>query len=184
MTSKKQHTLLVAEFRFAIRSDIRYKTLLTVLFILGITFCSYSQSTLETEFEKKYQENIKKIRINDVYIPRDIHEAINELDKLSDEEGRSKLVQGDEKVVRDQLMIGLGRWMVVHWNFYEGSRLSHSLKELGISHPDDMAQFIIVSYYRHLKGEPLELEKRAKHYFEMRKSQQVKRDTTKIMVNH
>ena len=155
-----------------------------VVLMLLFSAVHHGQSTIDVEFQKKYEENIKKSRINDVYIPKDIHDAMIELNKLSDEEGRTTLLQGEEKVVKERLMIGLGRWMMVNWNFYEGSRLSHSLRELGLSHPEDMAKFIIVTYYRHLKGHDLELESRAAKYYEERKMQQAKRDSSKIVVNH
>jgi hypothetical protein len=42
--------------------------------------------------------------------------------------------------------------MIVNWGFYEGSRLSHFLKEAGLEHPDDMARALVVCFHRSLNG--------------------------------
>ena len=63
----------------------------------------------------------------------------------------------EEKEVCKKLHFGIGRWMILNWNFYEGSRLSHYLKQEGLLHPDDMAQYILRTLHRHLNQ--LELQK-------------------------
>lgn len=107
------------------------------------------------EYEKQYQRNIKKSRINGVYIPKDLNDAIEQLIKLSPEKSLEKFKMVPEDGVAKKLHFGLGRWMIVNWNFYDGSRLSHYLKNLGVGHPDDMADFLIVSLHRHLNGKDL-----------------------------
>lgn len=140
------------------------------------------QDDFENDFNKAYEENIQKKRINDVYIPKDVFDAIEELNRLSGDGGRDKLVQASEQLVRERLLFGLGRWMIVNWHFYEGSRLSHYLKNMGISHPDHMAEFLIVSYYRYLRKEPLELEQRAGKWRELSKSAQDNRNKKKVEI--
>lgn len=126
--------------------------------------------SFETVFNLQYKKNIKKERLNGVYIPRDMEDAFIELERLSDPAGTQKFRNAPEEVVERKLHFGLGKWMIVNWNFYDGSRFSHYLKEMGVSHPDDMAQFTIVSWHRHLNGKELELAERARHYEEFRKS--------------
>ena len=137
----------------------------------------------EAEFKSTYKKNIKKSRINGVYIPKDMDDAFGELDNLSTKESKMKFKSGTEDVVADKLQRAIGQWMIVNWNFYEGSRMSHYLKNMGVSIPDDMSQFIIVSYYRHLKGAPLELEQRAQSIFEKRKEEQKERNKNKTVIS-
>jgi hypothetical protein len=63
-----------------------------------------------------------------------------------------------------KLHFSLGRWMIYNWGFYEGSRLSYYLKNLGIGHPDDMAQFIIITYHRNLNKTKLNVKELIDHY--------------------
>jgi len=148
--------------------------------------CFYSSvqgQTVEEDHQAIYEENIKLEYINEVYIPRNIEDAIEQLDALSNEEGRAKMIEGSEEVVADRLVFGLGKWMIVNWNFYEGSRLSHHIKTYGVTLPDDMAKFLIVSYYRHLKEVPLELEKRGEDIFKQRQKEQQARNNSRIVIS-
>jgi len=128
------------------------------------------------EIEEQYAFNIVQTHINDVYIPENIEDALVQLDELSNEAGRSKFLEADEATAAKVLVKGLGRWMMVNWNFYEGSRLSHYLKEMGVTHPEDMAQFLIVSYHRYLREVPQEYDTRAAKYEDQRKDDQIKRN--------
>ena len=107
-------------------------------------------------FEKEYQKNIKLSKINGVYIPSSLDEAFNRLEKLSPPASIAKFQTGEELIVAEKLHFGIGRWMMVNWNFYGGSRLSHLLKQKGVMHPDDMAQFVLRSFHRKLNNKPLE----------------------------
>jgi hypothetical protein len=44
------------------------------------------------------------------------------------------------------------------WGLWNGSPLHEHLQALGLSHPDDMSELIFVTFWRHLKGEPLRVE--------------------------
>jgi len=148
-----------------------------LLITLGLATSSWGQaSTQIQQIEEQYAFNIQQTHINDVYIPEDVDDAMTELDRLSDETGRAKFLETDEDNAAKVLVKGLGRWMIVNWNFFDGSRLSHYLKEMGVSHPDDMAKFLIVSYHRYLRGADQEYKIRAKIYEEQRKSDQEKRN--------
>ena len=147
------------------------------------SFHIHAQDQYEKEYQKTYDENIKKEKINNVYIPKDVEDAMKELDRLSSPEGRFRLTEGSEEQIAKTLIFGLGKWMIVNWNFYEGSRLSHALKNKGVTLPDDMAHYLIISYYRYLKGLPMELDERAQAIFEMRKKKQEGRNKKKVVVN-
>ena len=150
--------------------------------LIMLSFHSYAQDDQLLSQEEQYAYNIQQEYINDVYIPENIPDALAQLDELSDEAGRTKLLEADEQLAADRLVMGLGKWMIVNWNFYEGSRLSHVLKQYGVTHPDDMAKFLIVTYHRHLRKAPLELEERGKVFFGKRKSDQEKRNAEKKVI--
>ena len=150
------------------------KAFVLILCIL-LSFPIWGQDDFEESFNKQYEINIKKEFINDVYIPATIEEAFDELTRLANPDAIAKFRKADEKEIETKLHFGLGRWMMVNWNFEDGSRLSHVIKEMGVTFPDDMCQFLIVSFHRHLNNKPLELEARANMYFERRKKEHEKR---------
>ncbi len=131
-------------------------SLLIISMAANTSFAQKFSNTVE-EYKVQYEKNIRKSRINGVYIPKDLEEAFEELTALSTEQDRAKFVLGDEDIVAERLIKGLGQWMIVNWNFYEGSRLSHQVKGLGLSHPDDIAELIIRLYHRKLNQKPAEM---------------------------
>lgn len=122
-----------------------------------------------TNGDSLYQSNIKKSRLYGVYIPKDIPDALAELDRLSGEDAKMHLQKADESTVAKKLRFGIGRWMEYNWNFQEGSRFSHHLREKGLWHTDDMAEFMIIIYYRHVKKVPLDEETLLKEMIGRRK---------------
>lgn len=111
------------------------------------------------EHEKSYKERIAKEEIDGVYIPKDVTEAFSELDRLISSDGKNKFRAATEETVTKKLFFSLGRWVSYNWGFYEGSRLSHHLKEkFNLSHPDDMAIFIITAYHRSLNKKPIDIQ--------------------------
>lgn len=133
------------------------------------------QSDYEEEYLKAYAENIKKEFINDIYIPKSFEDAFDELKRLTEPGTLEKFKNASEETVSKKLHFGLGRWMAVNWNFEGGSRLSHQMKEMGVSFPDDMVQLMIVSFHRHLNGKTLLLEQQAMLYYEKRKKENEER---------
>ena len=161
------------------KPSIKYFTLAFVFFVAISGLNAQDLPPIpdnEKDYQIQYEKNIRKSRINRVYIPANIDEVFDELNRLSPPESIAKFKGAEENVIASRLHFGLGRWMIENWNFYGGSRLSHLLKEMGISFPDDMAQFLIISYHRHLNDKPLELKERAKLYADRRLNQQIKRE--------
>lgn len=141
------------------------------LLLLGILFWSSSNAQDDAVFPKgekgyeaQYQRNIKKSRINGVYIPANLEEAFKELDDLSPEQSKAKFTNAAEDVIATKLHFGLGRWISVYWNFIEGSRYVEYLRNLGITDPDHMIQFTIVSYHRYKNNKPLKIEDQVEAY--------------------
>lgn len=151
--------------------------LILVLAVVPLSESSAQQDAYEKSYNEQYEKNIKMIRINGVYIPKDMEDAFVELNRLSEPQAISKFKNAPEEEVLAKLHYGLGQWIIKNWNFYDGSRFSHYLKEMEVSHPDDMAQFIMSSWHRHLNDKPLNLEERAIEYRERRDKIIMKRDS-------
>lgn len=109
-------------------------------------------SLSEKRFNEKYERNIKKARINGVYIPNDLSEAFEEIKALSKPESIENFKNADADLVVKRLHYSLGRWIIVNWNLYEGSRIGHHLKTFGVSHPDDQARFLLYTFHNHLNN--------------------------------
>ncbi|NNE16305.1 MAG: hypothetical protein HKN51_15095, partial [Saprospiraceae bacterium] len=56
-----------------------------------------------------------------------------------------------------------------NWNFYDGSRLSHFLKQKGLLHPDDMAQFILRTLHKHLNKKEIDEKEIVEYLADKRK---------------
>jgi hypothetical protein len=123
----------------------------------------------EAEFERQYQENIRKEVLNGVYIPKNLEDAMTELDKRVSTEARLKFKSIPEDSVCVLMHHRLGQWMIHNWGFYGGSRLSHYLRSAGVTFPDDMADFLILAYHRRQNGKPVGIKELATEFKEKRK---------------
>lgn len=66
--------------------------------------------------------------------------------------------------VRQTLQYGLGLWLQDYWGLWGAAPLRIHLLKRGILHPEDMASVILVSYYRKLRGEPIQLQQQIDYY--------------------
>ena len=112
----------------------------------------------EDQFEKKYQQRIKKDVLHGTYIPKDVADAFIQLNKLIDAESKNKYKSMKEMDAVYKLSGGFGRWIIHNWGFYEGSRYSHHLKGMGIHHPEEMAKFTMLMYHRNLNKKKLNVK--------------------------
>lgn len=127
-------------------------------FLLLYSLLQAQPANSPEEYEAAYQQRIKKETLHGVYIPKDLSDAFIQLNKLIDEESKKKFKQVDEEEAYRMLFFSFGRWITHNWGFYGGSRLSHYLKQLGLTHPDDMARFIIITYHRNLNRNSLDVK--------------------------
>lgn len=146
-----------------------FRTHCLFCFVMLISLSTFAQDDIvfpkgEKGYEATYQRNIKKSRINGVYIPANLEEAFKELDDLSPEGAVQKFTNAPEDVIATKLHFGLGRWISVYWNFVEGSRYVEYLRQLGLTDHDHMIQFTIVSYHRYKNGKPLKVEEQVAKY--------------------
>lgn len=145
---------------------MKLQHILTLLICLSCTFATAQRTVAQKKDEvldkPVYEELIKKEFINNIYIPENLNDAFEELKRLSDKKGINKFKEAEEAVVAKKLHFGLGRWIMKKWNLHDGSRYAHYLREKGISYPDDMARFTIISLHRHLNGIDIDATARIK----------------------
>lgn len=134
-------------------------------------FGQFTPANNEEEFERQYQERIKKDILNGVYIPKNLDDVFVQLNKLISPESQTTIKAIPEDSVCILLHRRLGQWMIMNWSFYEGSRLSNYLRSAGITYPDDMADFLLLAYHRNLNGKPVNIKELAVGFRERRKQE-------------
>ncbi len=164
-------------------------TVATVLFclILQTGFLSeplHAQiDTTDTDMVEDYNWRIMQRMLNGIYIPQDLNDAFYELERNASDQAISRFRNAPGDDLSNKLFFGLGRWMKSNWQFYEGSRFSHYLRGLGLSHPDDMVTFVIESFHLHLNEEDLRIEERVEELRERRfliSRRMMQRDTISV----
>ena len=93
-----------------------------------------------------------------VYIPVDIQDAIQELERML----HPPLMEDIKKCESELDLIrghhcGLGMWMRNNWGLWHGSRLVQYLNNIGHYYfPDDASSFILKCFWKHLNDQPLD----------------------------
>ena len=105
-----------------------------------------------------------KSEINGVYIPKDLNDAISELNKNFSDSLKTEIKKMTEKDFSGRFHMGTGMWMRNNWRLWAGSRLSVYFNDLAIYHPDDMSGIILDSYHRTLNNKPIELDEQTEYY--------------------
>lgn len=131
------------------------------------------------DYEKKYQNRIRQEYLDGVYIPKNLTEVFVELKKLAEDTDLKKFKAATEQDVEIRLFPSLGRWIIHNWGFYGGSRLSHYLKSVGLTHPDDMSRFLMVAFHRTLNDKPMNVKELVTKYKAYREEQALKRFPSK-----
>jgi hypothetical protein len=157
--------------------------LLAGLCIACLTSFAQDLPSNEEEYLAEYQKRIEKEVLYGVYIPIDLSDSFRELDRLSAPDDIEKFKIAPEELVRTKLHFGLGKWISHNWGFYGGSRLSHYLKTLGLSFPDDMSRFVIVSWHRHLNDIDLDIENHVEYYRQQRLDEHKAREKEKEIIH-
>ena len=116
----------------------------------------------EDFFEKQYQINILKTHLNGVYIPKDLFDGFEQLKRLMDPATLHEFQTLPEE--RAGKKIYLVMWIAQNWSFREGSRLSHLIRELGVTYPEHMAHFVVITFHRHLNRKDLGIKERVEFY--------------------
>lgn len=130
----------------------------------------------------QYNERIKKERLFGRYIPKDLNDAFLQLDQLIDDKDKQTFRILSEWDATHKLYFSFQRWIINNWGFDGGSRFSHYLKGIGLSHPEDMATFVILTYHRKLNKKELDVKSAAAALREERiKSFQKTRQKAKVI---
>jgi hypothetical protein len=158
---------------------MKLKDYLSFVFIL-LRFALNAQAELQpADNLKQYQENykwrIEQSSLSGQYIPKDLPDAISELNKLTDESSRAKFKNLSEIEAEHKLYFSLGRWVATNWSFYEGSRLSHYFKEVGITFPEDQAISVIIAWHRTLNKKEINFKEIRDRLVEKRKKEHQER---------
>lgn len=131
--------------KYSYISTVTNKT--TTFIILALLLCvsSVAQEKITSQRDYRYLAE----RIDGVYIPKDIDEAIDSLDIIISVE--------DKRYVTDSLSLedfrvachhSLGMWIRNNWGLWGGSRLQRYLVDRNVIHPDDMSDNILKAYYK------------------------------------
>lgn len=159
---------------------IRSQILVVIGLLMLVSPAAWSQT--EAEMEANYAKRIKEEMLFGVYIPADLEDAYRELERLSDPQGLVEFKSAPEDSIRRKLHFGFGRWIVSNWGLEEGSRISHYLKQIGISVPDDMVRVIIVTWHRRLNGKPSLLEDEIAMITKRMAAEKAKRDADRKVI--
>jgi hypothetical protein len=94
--------------------------------------------------------------------PKNLDEAILQLDKLFPDSTKQKIAHMEENDFLGNSHLTTGMWIRNNWGLWKGSELSKYFNELGIYHPDDMSGIILRSFYRHIKSQDYDLDNQIK----------------------
>ena len=129
----------------------------------------YQPAGTEDDFKASYEERIKKERLMGRYIPKDMNDAFAVIGTMIEDKDKEKFKNLSEQDALHKLYFSFHRWIIVNWGFEGGSRFSHYLKNIGLSHPEDMATFVVITYHRKLNGKDLGIKELATQLKEERK---------------
>jgi len=140
-----------------------------ILFILFFNGWTLNGQILTDSLYENYEWRIEQPFLYDVYIPANEEEAFSEIQRLAEGPGLEKFKSAPEDSIRRRLHFGIGKWMMKNWQLMEGSRLSNHLSQKGLTYPDDMVEYLIVSFHRHLNGRERKEEALIDFYLQERK---------------
>jgi len=114
----------------------------TTLIIVAFLLCVSSAAQEKVSSQRDYLYLVD--RIDGIYIPKDMDEAIDSLDAIISPE--------DKRYITDSLSLddfrlnchhGLGMWIRNNWGLWRGSRLQKYFVNKNVFHPDDMSDNIL-----------------------------------------
>lgn len=105
----------------------------------------------KADFEE-YLKKMDKDTIDGVYIPKNIEDCFNSLNKVlknTDIKSIKSLSNREETIIHHH---GLGQWIRNNWGLWSGSRLQKYLMDRNLTEPDGMSSKILEFYYDWLNG--------------------------------
>lgn len=118
-------------------------------------------NALSDRLDKIPPDDPSLISLDLSYVPKNLEDCFESLDVILTEDDRATLKKGLTTLEQEMSLghFGLGLWLRNTWGLWAGSRLAQYFNELRINHPDTMSSIILDSYQRHLRGEPILLQK-------------------------
>lgn len=127
------------------------------------------------EMTEVYFDNIKKKRdkrkmlskldsIDGVYIPIDISDAINKLDRFYTEKAKREIRLKSLDEFKADSHLGTGMWIRNDWGLWSGSRLAVYFNKLGLSNPEDMSSILLECFYNSVNNKPLNIDRQISFY--------------------
>lgn len=136
-----------------------------VMSVLLIWACSVSTQAqvperhlIDTFLPEPYDVRIKKAYLNGQYIPKNLEDALLELDKRMEEDAMETFKNLSEEEAHRKAFFSFGRWIMVKWGMEDGSRLTEYFRQQQIGVVEDMTRIIMISYHRKLNQKPLDTE--------------------------
>lgn len=97
------------------------------------------------------------------YIPKNLEDAHQELEKLLDQNEINRIKNNPEDFM-SRYHHGLGTWMRNNWGLWKGSRLKDYFNSIGVQLADDMSSIILDSFWCKLHNQPFRLQERVLYY--------------------
>ncbi len=141
------------------------RLLVPALLVLSTCTCLRVQAQAERGSAREtFERRSRQQNLEGRYIPKDLPDALEALEGLTSASSRKAYAGASEEEVVHQLYFSFGRWMAINWGFYDGSRFSAYLRNLGVDRPDGQIEFMMRAYHRHLNGQDLDVAGLASAY--------------------
>lgn len=102
-----------------------------------------------------------------IYIPVDLEDAINEITKIAKENNwYNEASKMSEKSFIGNSHMGIGMWLRNNWKLWHGSPIATWFNNIGITHADDMSGIILTSFHRKANSIDINLDAQVKKYLD------------------
>jgi len=120
-----------------------------------------SESEIDSDLTFKNYEYIEG-----VYIPKNLDETFDELNKVIKVKDKKNFLKKDENEFLSSQHFGLGKYIRNEWGLWKLSRLYLWFKDKGVTHPDDISTIILKNYFRKNKNIEFNLNNEINYYQE------------------
>ena len=116
------------------------------------------QETIKEKERRKeeYKRRLTLVKIDDIYIPKNLYESLTELDRILNFENKKQLIESKDSWQFNSHMGGLGMWIRNNWGINGGSRLLKYFNDRNIGKEmfgnDEISGVIIEQYILWLNG--------------------------------
>jgi hypothetical protein len=140
----------------------------SIQFVFGQIPERYLTDSYEPE---SFEVRKSKVYIDGQYIPKDLKDAMNELDKRMEDDAKQAFMSLTEEEAGKKAFFSFGRWMMLKWGMEDGSRYTAFFQSNEIGVVEDMVRITMLCYHRHLHSKPLEEQVFMQRFKEVRKKE-------------